>query len=218
ISRKTTRPLLFTPHIPDPRRCFPYEPSLPRTSRGVVVRTQETRLAPDVFHDLLLVPNVVARRQHVKARGQQFLHQPRRDSESGRRVLTVGDGQIDVLSLNDITDVVSHDAAARRAEDITDEEDAHGSQCRVTGGLPPVSYGPPALHPEGRRIACSLLPLRFEVAGSPAAGAGVRRQCAERPAPQRETNPPSGFGRLWCASCRPRNAPLPPYRPGRLHS
>ena len=52
----------------------------------------------------------------------------RREAESAGGVFGVDDDEIDGAALDDVAEVLVHDAAAGAAEDVADEEDAHGIQ------------------------------------------------------------------------------------------
>ena len=66
-----------------------------RRAGGVVGRAQQARLGADVIERFLLVPDVIARRHHVDAPVEQLIADLARDAEAGRRVLGVGDDEVD---------------------------------------------------------------------------------------------------------------------------
>jgi hypothetical protein len=62
---------------------------------------------------------------HFDAGGEQLLREAGRDAEAGRRVLAVGDAEIDLALRDDIREAVMHNFSSGRADNITDEEYFH---------------------------------------------------------------------------------------------
>src|SRR5437879_3919063 len=71
----------------------------PGAPGGDVRRAQEQVLLRDVLDDLLLVPDVVARGQHVGAGLEDLARDQRGDAEAARGVLDVDDGEVDRVLL-----------------------------------------------------------------------------------------------------------------------
>ena len=53
----------------------------------------------EVFDDLAFVPDVISGRHNVNAQIEKLLRQRRRDSETSRGILAVGDDEIDGVTL-----------------------------------------------------------------------------------------------------------------------
>src|SRR5207245_8396416 len=68
------------------------------SARRVVERAEQARLAREVLEDLRLVPDVVAARQAVEARGEKLLRAVGRDTEAVGRVLDIGPGEVDAAT------------------------------------------------------------------------------------------------------------------------
>jgi hypothetical protein len=71
---------------------------------------------------------VVAGGEDVGAEVEELVGDLRGEAEAAGGVLRVDDGELDVVGLADVADVLADDAAARAAEDVADEEDV---QCRA---------------------------------------------------------------------------------------
>ena len=92
---------------------------------GVVGRPQQPRLAVQVIVELALVPDVIAGGEHIQPHGEQLFGDGRSDAEAAGGVLRVGDGQVDVVGLDDVLQVVGDNPASRRGENIADKENVH---------------------------------------------------------------------------------------------
>jgi hypothetical protein len=68
---------------------------------------------------------VVAASQNVDAKRQQVFRKGRRDAETAGGIFTVGDYQIDLVGADDVLEVIGHNAAAWRGENIADKEKVH---------------------------------------------------------------------------------------------
>ena len=79
----------------------------------IVGGPQKPRLAVQIIENFALVPNVIARGQNIQAQRQQFLRDARRDPEAARRILRIGDRQVDVVGLDDVLQMVDDDSPAR---------------------------------------------------------------------------------------------------------
>jgi hypothetical protein len=66
---------------------------------------------------------VVAERDHVDPGAEQLRRLLRRDADAARRVLPVGDREVDRELLAQVGQQVADDAAARARDDVTDEQD-----------------------------------------------------------------------------------------------
>jgi hypothetical protein len=61
----------------------------------------------------------------VRTEVEEFFGDAGRDAEAACGILAVDDEQIDVVGLDDVCEVLADDMAARRAEDVADEENVH---------------------------------------------------------------------------------------------
>jgi hypothetical protein len=64
---------------------------------------------------------VVAGGEDVGAEVEELVGDLRGEAEAAGGVLRVDDGELDVVGLADVADVLADDAAARAAEDVADE-------------------------------------------------------------------------------------------------
>ncbi len=78
-----------------------------------------------VLEDFALVPDVVAGGDDVGAEIENFFGERRRDAEAAGCVFAVDDEEVDLVSFEEMGQVLVHDVAAGGAEDIADEEDIH---------------------------------------------------------------------------------------------
>jgi len=76
---------------------------------------------------------VVAKRHHVCARGQELVRELRRQPRAVGGVLAVHDAEIDGELLLQLREALLDGAAARRAEDVGDEEDFQGIESVAAG-------------------------------------------------------------------------------------
>ena len=77
----------------------------------------------EVVEKLALVPDMIAGGHHVGAEVEQFVGDLRGHAKAAGGVLDVHDGQIDLVGLADVANVLTDDPAPRAAEDVADEED-----------------------------------------------------------------------------------------------
>ncbi len=87
-----------------------------------ICRAQQARLARKILDDFLPLPDVISAGEHIGARREKFLGDPRRDAETGSGILAVDDAQIDLALREDVREPVVNDLAAGRADDIADEK------------------------------------------------------------------------------------------------
>ena len=90
-----------------------------------VERADEARLAGNIADQLLLVPDVVARGQHVDPGVEERLADLDRDAETGGGVLAVDDERIELQPLAQFGRALDQDGTARSPDDIADVEQAH---------------------------------------------------------------------------------------------
>ena len=94
---------------------------------------------------------MVARREHVGAKIEEFVGKLRRDSEAAGRVLAVDHHEVDLVRGNHMPDVLPHNPPPRAAEDVTDEKNvqiqlsAFSFQLSTGSGVRGVSSSLPAL-------------------------------------------------------------------------
>src|SRR5213594_3624145 len=96
-----------------------------RHSLGIVGGPQEPGLVLDVVDDLLLVPDVIAAREHVHTRREQLPRHVRRDAEPTRGVFRVGDDTGHSAFADEPRHLPGHGLAPRLADDVADEENFH---------------------------------------------------------------------------------------------
>ena len=86
---------------------------------------QEPRLARQILQHLFLVPDVVARRHDVDAIAEDRIRHVAGDAETRRRVLDVGDDEIESALLDERRNRAPGDLAAGFSKDVADEQDLH---------------------------------------------------------------------------------------------
>ena len=94
----------------------------------VISGAEQPRLGADVLERFLLVPDVIPGGHHVDAPIEQLVADLARDAEAGRGVLDVGNHQVGVMMLDDAAQAVTDEIAARPADDVADEQQAHALQ------------------------------------------------------------------------------------------
>jgi hypothetical protein len=102
-----------------------YQDAAARIFVRVVSRAQKLRLARQIVQDFLLVPDMIPGSKYIQTQSEQFLGDRRRDTETAGCIFSIGDGQIDMVGLLDVLQMVGDDVTPRRGEDIADEEDVH---------------------------------------------------------------------------------------------
>src|SRR5919204_4462516 len=101
------------------------EPAAGRVARQV--RRPDDALARlEVGPDLLAPPDVVAERDHVGARGEEPLREPRRDPDPVGDVLAVQDAEFDAELVPEARQALLDRPPAGRTDDVGDEEDPQG--------------------------------------------------------------------------------------------
>src|SRR5207237_2483210 len=105
---------------------------------GRLVRPQQLRLARNVIQHFFLVPDVIAGRHRIDAVAENRFRDVAGDTEPRRRILDVGNDEVERLTLDQRGHRAARDFAPGFAEDVADEEDAHatreqgcGFPCRV---------------------------------------------------------------------------------------
>ena len=98
---------------------------------GEVGRPKQARLARQVLEHFLLVPDVVPRRHDVDAVAEDGVRHVAGDAEARRRVLDVGDDEVDPALLDQRRDRPPRDLPARLSKDVADEQNLHQSGFRV---------------------------------------------------------------------------------------
>ena len=88
---------------------------------------QEDIAVDDVFQDLALGPDVIARREDVHASSQQITCTPRIDPDTSGRILAVGHDKIDSLIGSERREPPCNAAATGLAYHISEKRDAHDS-------------------------------------------------------------------------------------------
>jgi hypothetical protein len=90
-----------------------------RGAKDAVARLEER-------DEIALPPDVIPRRDHVRAGGEELLGELGREPDAVRRVLAVHDAEVDAELLLETTQARLDGAPAGRAEDVTDEENPQG--------------------------------------------------------------------------------------------
>ena len=116
--------------------------------RAVVVRPKDPVVRIQERIDLALVPDVVAARDDVDARGQDRFRQRRCQPHAAGDVLAVGRDEVDAARLAQARQQLLDRMAARLTDEVADHQDAAGSarprriprsqRCPVVSGRSPV--------------------------------------------------------------------------------
>jgi tRNA/tmRNA/rRNA uracil-C5-methylase (TrmA/RlmC/RlmD family) len=102
-----------------------YHAALTRRPLRIVKRAQEARLTLKQADDFLLVPEMVAGRNDVHTRAEDFARGVRRDARAAGGVLPVGDDQVRLMLTTQPGQEFLHRPASRFANDVADEKDLH---------------------------------------------------------------------------------------------
>ena len=79
----------------------------------------------EIVHNLALVPDVIAGRNHVDIQFEQLLGECGSNAEPSRRVFTVGDDQIDRVIADNTGKAVFDDRSPGTPEDVANEKNSH---------------------------------------------------------------------------------------------
>jgi hypothetical protein len=79
-----------------------------------------------VFDDLFAVPTVVSAGENLDSHPKKLFGEAWSDAEAGSGVFAIGDAEIDLAVREDIRKALTHDSAAGRADNVTDEQNSHG--------------------------------------------------------------------------------------------
>ena len=95
---------------------------------------------------------MVAAGEHIQPEGEKIFGDRGSDAESSRRVLRIGNRQVDLIRLDDVFHVVRHNTPSGRAENIADKEDLHRAftltRCSFVGQI--VNLRPIGNRPRGK--------------------------------------------------------------------
>ena len=80
-----------------------------------------------IVDQLALVPDVVAGGQNIRSQIEEILGDLRRQAKAAGGVFRIDDGQLYLMRLAQMADVLTHDPASRAAEDVADEKYAQGN-------------------------------------------------------------------------------------------
>ncbi len=75
---------------------------------------------------------MIAERDRVNARFQQLAIDLLADAETAGRVLAIGDHQIELPLADQVGHALIHDGAPTAADNVADEENAHGQNLKIT--------------------------------------------------------------------------------------
>src|SRR5262249_15995834 len=91
----------------------------------IVCRPQDSGIAAEVGHDLVLVPDVIARSEHIDSPIEEFIGNLRSHAETGGGVLAIQYRQIRCELIPKLFEVMVHDGSARLSDGVADEENFH---------------------------------------------------------------------------------------------
>ena len=80
-----------------------------RVTFGKICRPQQPRLVRQEFQNLFAIPAVVSASEHIDPHFQKLFRKARRDSEPRRRILPIGDHQVDVPLRDDVREAILND-------------------------------------------------------------------------------------------------------------
>ncbi len=106
-----------------------------RIAVGKICGTQQPRLMGHKLQNLFFVPAVIAAAKDGDIRSQQLFGDPRGDAKSRRRVLAIGDDQVDLFLRDNVSQPIVNDLPSRRADNVSHKQYAHvfGDWWFVTG-------------------------------------------------------------------------------------
>ncbi len=78
-----------------------------------------------IVENLAFVETVVTAREHIQTKGKQFFRYQWRNAEPTRAIFRIGNRQADFVFGDDSVEVIGHNAAARRGENIANKKDIH---------------------------------------------------------------------------------------------
>src|SRR5205085_9189379 len=91
----------------------------------IVERPDQTRRALDEYERLALVPCVVAERDHISARVDEFPIDHLGDAKAAGGVLAIDDDKIELPLAHEPRQAFGHDPAAAAADNVADKKQAH---------------------------------------------------------------------------------------------
>src|SRR6516164_5540129 len=94
---------------------------------GIIDRAKQLRRAFDENQRLLLVPGVIAARNHVDPGIDEFLVDRFGDAEAAGGVLAVDRDEIELPVLHEDAEALEQDGTPAASHDVADEKDAHPS-------------------------------------------------------------------------------------------
>ncbi len=99
----------------------------PRRAARKIDRTEQARIAVDRGQYLALVPDMIAGGDAVDAGLVEIAGRPLGDPEAMRRVLAVGDDEIQIEPLPQTRQMAGHGLPAGPADDVAEKEQPHGA-------------------------------------------------------------------------------------------
>ena len=106
-----------------------------------VQRPQQARLLFDVIDDLALVPDMVARGQHIDPRGKQIIADLRRHAETAGRVLAIDHQKIQLQFSPQRGSGFDHRVTRRAPDNVTQKQNPH---YRISISRRPVGVSTPS--------------------------------------------------------------------------
>ena len=79
----------------------------------------------EIINNLAFIPDVIPGRDHIDIQFEQFLRECWCDTETRRRILAVGDDQINAMLAHNLRQTVLDDGPSRPTEDVANEKNAH---------------------------------------------------------------------------------------------
>ncbi len=92
-----------------------------------VFRSQQARFLVNERRRLDLIPGMIAARDDIDARLKQFIADLAVDAEAMRRVLTIGDHEIQRQLLAQSRHVAGDDSAPRPPDDVAEKQNLHAA-------------------------------------------------------------------------------------------
>jgi hypothetical protein len=113
---------------------FAHVAAVARYTGRKVGRSEQTWLELDVVECLLLVPDVIARRHDLDPGIAETFGDVSRDPHPARRILDVGNGDVDAMTVDQHRNGFAGDLSSGLAHDVTNKENLHLARVRTHDG------------------------------------------------------------------------------------
>ena len=123
-----TRPILKREEVSSSAFRIPsLKNAAPHSGRAgrIIQRAQKPLFVREQFHDLFLIPQMIAAGDDIHAGGKDFFSRFGRDAGAARGVLSVGDNEIQAMLVAQLGQEFRDRAPARLPHDVADEEQFH---------------------------------------------------------------------------------------------